>query len=155
MRAAPGRAGPGRRTAPAGQRPHLPGLGQAEALRLSPDGVRAALVVDGPGGRASTSGPSSARRTARSTLRDLRAVAPSLSAGRGRHLGRQRELLVLAGNAAEDRIVPYPLGVDGWGLTAVPTAGLPGQPQSIGAAPTRQPLVNAAARSGSSPAAPG
>jgi hypothetical protein len=52
-------------------------------------------------------------------------------------------LLVLAGDPGEDRIVPYDVGVDGWGLIAVPTGGLPSQPISIAAAPTRQPLVNA------------
>ena len=35
------------------------------------------------------------------------------------------------------------MGVDGWGLVQVPTAGLPSQPRTIAAAPTRQPLVDA------------
>ena len=39
--------------------------------------------------------------------------------------------------------LPYQVGVDGWGLTTVPTAGLPSQPESIAAAPTRQALVDA------------
>ena len=47
-------------------------------------------------------------------------------------------------DAAEDRIVPYLVGVDGWGLAEVPTSGLPAQPESIGAAPARLPLVSAA-----------
>ena len=39
--------------------------------------------------------------------------------------------------------MPYSVGVDGWGLSTVPSAGLPSQPESIAAAPTRQPLVDA------------
>ena len=53
------------------------------------------------------------------------------------------DLLVLAGDAAQHRIVPYSLGVDGGGLTSVGTAGLPSQPVSNAAAPGRPPLVSA------------
>jgi hypothetical protein len=123
--------------------PSLAGLGQAEVLRLSPDAVRAALVVDGPAGRTLYVGTVVRAENGAVELQDLRAVAPTLSQVVDATWKDSESLLVLAGNAAADRIVPYSLGADGWGLTSVPTAGLPGQPKSIGAAPTRQPLVDA------------
>jgi hypothetical protein len=123
--------------------PTLAALGQADVLRLSPDAVRAALVVDGPGGRTLYVGTVVRAEDGAVELRDLRAIAPTLSQVVDVAWRDSETLLVLAGNAAEDRIVPYSVGVDGWGVTNVPTAGLPGQPQSIGAAPTRQPLVDA------------
>jgi hypothetical protein len=123
--------------------PTLAGLGQADALRLSPDAVRAALVIDGPGGRTLYVGTVVRAESGAVELRDLRGIAPTLSQVVDVAWRDSQTLLVLAGNTAADRIVPYSVGVDGWGLTAVPTAGLPGQPESIGAAPTRQPLVDA------------
>jgi hypothetical protein len=121
--------------------PTLPGLGMAEALRLSPDAVRAALVLEGPGGRALYVGTVVRAEDGSVALRDLRGIAPELSQVVDVAWRDSGNLLVLAGD--EGRIVPYVLGVDGWGLSQVPTAGLPSQPQSIAAAPTRQPLVNA------------
>ena len=122
--------------------PTLAGLGRAEVLRLSPDGVRAALVVDGPGGRASTWAPSSAQDGG-VALRDLREVAPSLSQVVDVAWRDSGELLVLAGERGRGPDRPLPVGVDGWGLSDVPTSG-PAQPAaSIAAAPTRQPLVDA------------
>jgi hypothetical protein len=50
-------------------------------------------------------------------------------------------LLVLAGAADENGTTPYEVGVDGWGLDAVSTAGLPAQPTAVAAAPSRAPLV--------------
>jgi len=121
--------------------PTLAGLGQADVLRLSPDAVRAALVVDGPGGRTLYIGTVTRAENGAVELRDLRGIAPSLSQVVDVAWRDSRTLLVLAGNAAADRIVPYSVGVDGWNVTAVPTAGLPGQAEAIGAAPTMQPLV--------------
>jgi hypothetical protein len=112
-------------------------------LRLSPDGVRAAVVVDGPEGLALYVGTVVRAEDGSVALRDLRDVAPSLSQVADVAWRDSDTLVVLAGDAGEDRIVPYSVGVDGWGLVAVPTAGLPSQPVSIGAAPTRQPLVDA------------
>jgi Lipoprotein LpqB beta-propeller domain/Sporulation and spore germination len=120
--------------------PTLPGLGRATALRLSPDGVRAAVVVDGAEGPALYVGTVVRGEAGSVALRDLREVAPSLSRVTDVTWRDSGTLLVLAG---EDRILPYAVGVDGWGLTNVPTAGLPSQATTIGAAPTRQPLVNA------------
>jgi hypothetical protein len=123
--------------------PTLPGLGRADVLRLSPDGVRAALVVDGPDGRGLYIGTVVRAEDGSVELRDLRQVAPSLSQVVDIAWRASGSLLVLAGNVAEDRVVPYSVGVDGWGLSTVPTAGLPSQPESIAAMPTRQPLVDA------------
>ncbi|TFV60162.1 UNVERIFIED_ORG: hypothetical protein E4P37_19590 [Bacillus sp. AZ43] len=123
--------------------PTLTGLGAAQVLRLSPDGVRAALVVEGPGGRTLYMGTVVRAEDGSVALRDLRSVAPDLSRVVDVAWRDSGSLLVLAGNAAEDGVAPYALGVDGWGLTDVSTAGLPGQPRSIGAAPSRQPLVDA------------
>ncbi len=123
--------------------PTLPGLGLTEVLRLSPDAVRAALVVDGPGGRALYVGTVVRAADGGVALRDFRAIAPELSRVVDVAWRDSGTLLVLAGDAGQDGIVPYSVGVDGWGLAQMPTAGLPSQPRSIAAAPTRQPLVNA------------
>jgi hypothetical protein len=123
--------------------PTLAGLGRADVLELSPDGVRAALVIDGPGGRTLYIGTVVRSEDGSVSLRDLRAIAPSLSQVVDVAWPDSAELLVLASDAREDRTVPYSVGVDGWGLDDVPTSGLPSEPTAIAAAPTRQPLVSA------------
>ena len=123
--------------------PTLQGLGRADVLTLSPDGVRAALVVDGPGGRGLYVGTVVRSEDGSVELRDLRDVAPTLSQVVDVAWRDSANLLFLAANEGDDRVVPYDVGVDGWGLGIVPTAGLPSQPVSVAAAPTRQPLVNA------------
>lgn len=123
--------------------PTLQGLGRADVLRLSPDGVRAALVVDGPGGMGLYVGTVVRAQNGSVELRDLRDVAPSLSRVGDVAWRDSGTLLVLAGDEREDRVDAYELGVDGWGLSTVPSAGLPSQPESVAAAPTRQPLVDA------------
>ena len=123
--------------------PTLQGLGRADVLTLSPDGVRAALVVDGPGGRGLYVGTVVRAEDGSVELRDLRVVAPSLSQVVDVAWRDSGHLLVLAGNEGDDRVVPYDVGVDGWGLSTVPTAGLPTQPTSVAAVPSRQPLVDA------------
>ncbi|MGY2004932.1 LpqB family beta-propeller domain-containing protein [Blastococcus sp. SYSU DS1024] len=126
--------------------PTLPGLGRADLLQLSPDGVRAAVVVEGAQGRRLHVGT-----VVRSdddgavVLRDLRNVAPTLTGVIDVGWRDSGELLVLAGDEGQDRIVPYSVGVDGWGLALVPTSGLPSQPTALAAAPSRQPLVSAGA----------
>jgi hypothetical protein len=119
--------------------PTLPGLGRTQVLELSPDGVRAAVVVD------STLYVGTVVRSDDGSvvLRDLRAVAPSLSQVVDVAWRDSAQLLVLAGDAGEDRTDPYTVGVDGWGLDGVSTSGLPSQPTAIAAAPARQPLVSA------------
>ena len=121
--------------------PTLPGLGVADALRLSPDGVRAALVLEGPGGRTLYMGTVVRAEDGSVALRDFRAIAPELSHVVDVAWRDSGHLLVLAGD--EGRVLPYTVGLDGWGLAEVPTAGLPSQPQSIAGAPSRQPLVSA------------
>ena len=123
--------------------PTLSGLGRAEVLRLSPDGVRAAVVVEGPVGLALYVGTVVRAEDGSVALRDLRGIAPSLSQVADVAWGDSDTLLVLAGDAGGDRIAPYSVGVDGWGLVQVPTAGLPSSPSTIAGAPTRQPLVDA------------
>jgi hypothetical protein len=121
--------------------PTLPGLGRALVLRLSPDGVRAAVVVDGPEGPTLYVGTVARAEDGTVALRDLRQVAPSLSRVVDVAWSSSRRLLVLAGDAGQDRIVPYEVGIDGFGLTAMTTSGLPSQPTAIAAAPLRQALV--------------
>ena len=123
--------------------PTLAGLGRAEVLRLSPDGARAAVVVEGPEGLALYVGTVVRAEDGSVALRDLRDVAPSLSQVADVAWADSDTFLVLAGDAGDDRIAPYSVDVDGWGLVQVPTAGLPSQPSTIAAAPTRQPLVDA------------
>jgi hypothetical protein len=123
--------------------PTLAGLGRADVLQLSPDGVRAAAVVDGPEGPSLYVGTVVRAEDGGVALRDLRAIAPSLSQVVDVAWRDGGSLFALAGDAGEDRIVPYSVGVDGWGLEEVPTSGLPSQPTSIGVAPARLPLVSA------------
>lgn len=123
--------------------PTLAALGRGRVLQLSPDGVRAALVVDGPQGPRLYVGTVVRSDDGGVAVRDLRDVVPTLSQVADVAWRDSRTLWLLAGDAGEDRTVPYSVGVDGWGLTEVRTSGLPGQPTSLGAAPTRPPLVSA------------
>ncbi len=103
-------------------------------------------MVDGPQGPALYVGTIVRAEDGGVALRDLREIAPSLSQVTDVAWQDGGSLYVLAGDPAEDRTVPYLVGVDGWGLTQVPTSGLPSQPTSIGAAPARLPLVSAGNR---------
>ena len=123
--------------------PTLQGLGRADVLRLSPDGVRAALVVAGPSGTSLYVGTVVRADDGSVELRDLRGIAPSLSHVVDVAWRDSGNVVVLASDQRQDRVDPYAVGVDGWGLTTLPSAGLPSQPESIAAAPTRQPLVDA------------
>jgi hypothetical protein len=123
--------------------PTLAGLGTARALQLSPDGVRAAVVLEGPTGPALYVGTVARSEDGAVALRDLRAIAPTLSQVVDVAWRDGATLVVLAGDAGQDRTVVYTVGVDGWGLDDVPTAGLPSQPTSVAAAPSRRPLVSA------------
>ena len=97
-----GGPGAGRRSAAGGERAHAAGARAGPtSCALSPDGVRAALVVDGAGRpRASTSGPSSAPRTAAWSCGTCAAVAPTLSQVVDVAWRDSGNLLVLAGDAA-------------------------------------------------------
>lgn len=118
----------------------LAALGRASMLQLSPDGVRAAVIVNG---NQLYVGTVVRAEDAPVTLRDLRPVAPSLTGVTDVAWAAADRLLVLAAGGPQEGVTPYSLGVDGWGLTPVATAGLPGQPTAIAAAPSQQPLVSA------------
>ena len=117
----------------------LPSLGRTQVLQLSPDGVRAAVVADS----ALHIGTVVRGEDGAVALRDLRPIAPTLTAVVDVAWRDSDELYVLAGGAGDDRTGPYLVGVDGWGLDDVSVAGLPSDPQSIATVPTRPPLVSA------------
>ena len=121
----------------------LPGLGRATALQLSPDGVRAAVVVEDGQRQSLHVGTVVRSDDGPVALRDWREVTPMLGQVVDVAWRTSGSLLVLAGDAGEDRTVPYLVGVDGWDLSPVPTAGLPSQATRVAAAPGRPPLVSA------------
>lgn len=121
----------------------LPGLGRATALQLSPDGVRAAVVVEDGQRQSLYVGTVVRSEDGPVALRDWREVAPALGQVVDVAWRTSGSLLVLAGDAGEDRSLPYTVGVDGWDLSPVPTAGLPSQATEVAAAPERPPLVSA------------
>ncbi|MGY1619647.1 LpqB family beta-propeller domain-containing protein [Geodermatophilus sp. SYSU D00691] len=123
--------------------PTLPGLGRTTVLQLSPDGVRAAVVVDGPEGPSLYVGTVVRSDNGAVALPDLRQIAPALTQVVDVAWRDAGSLIVLAGDAGEDQVEPYTVGVDGWGLDRVGTAGLPSQPTAVAAAPSRAPLVSA------------
>ena len=71
--------------------PTLQGLGRADVLRLSPDGVRAALVVDGPAGSALYVGTVVRAEDGSVELRDLRGDRAVAVPGRRRGVAGQRQ----------------------------------------------------------------
>ncbi len=123
--------------------PTLPGQGRATALQLSPDGVRAAVVVSRAESSELLIGTVVRSGEGPVALRDLREVAPSLPPVLDVAWPTAGSLMVLAGDADEESVTPYVVGVDGWGLTEVPTSGLPSQPTALAAAPSQLPLVSA------------
>jgi hypothetical protein len=120
----------------------LPGLGRATTFQLSPDGVRAAVVVQGPDGGQLYVG-TVVRDEDAVSVRDLRAVAPTVRQVVDVAWRNAGLLMLLAGDPSSGRTVPYTVGVDGWDLQSTTRSGLPGQPTSLAAAPGRQPLVSA------------
>ncbi len=119
--------------------PTLPTLGRAQAIELSPDGTRLAVVVADPLGPRLHVGTVVRSEETGVAVRDLIEVAPTLTPVVDVAWRSAGELWVLAGDPGEE--APYSVGVDGWGLARERSAGLPAQPVSIGAAPGRQPLV--------------
>jgi hypothetical protein len=120
--------------------PTLVGLGRTTTFQLSPDGVRAAVVIDGPGGGRLYVG-TVVRAADAVSVRDLRSVAPSVRQVVDVAWRNAGLLMVLAGDPSAQRTVPYTVGVDGFGLTSVITSGLPEQATALAAAPGRQPLA--------------
>ncbi|MEX5721635.1 LpqB family beta-propeller domain-containing protein [Geodermatophilus maliterrae] len=122
--------------------PTLTGQGRATALQLSPDGVRAAVVVARGEDTVLLVGTVVRAGEGPVALRDLREVAPALSSVVDVAWPTAGSLMVLAGDADEG-VAPYVVGVDGWGLTDVATSGLPSPPTAVAAAPSQLPLVSA------------
>lgn len=122
--------------------PTLGGLGRATTFQLSPDGVRAAVVIDGPVGGQLYVG-TVVRDEDTVNVRDLRSVAPTVHQVVDVGWRNSGVLMLLAGDPSAERTVPYTVGVDGWSLAGVTMAGLPGQPTSLAVSPNRQPLVSA------------
>jgi hypothetical protein len=120
----------------------LAGLGRATALQLSPDGVRAAVIIQGPDGGQIYLG-TVVRDEDAVSVRDLRSVAPTVRQVVDVAWRNAGLLMLLAGDPSTERTVPYTVGVDGWDLQDSTRSGLPGQPTAIAAAPGRQPLVSA------------
>jgi hypothetical protein len=123
--------------------PTLAGLGRATVLQLSPDGVRAAVVVDGPEGSRLYVGTVVRTPDGGVSLPDLRQIAPTLSQVVDVAWRTSGSLLLLARDPGQSRTVPYTVGVDGWNPDDVGTGGLPSQPTAVAAAPSRLPLVSA------------
>lgn len=121
----------------------LPGLGRAAELQLSPDGVRAAVVVEDGQRQRLHVGTVVRSEDGPVALRDWREITPALGQVVDVGWRSSSSLMVLAGDVGEDRTMPYVVGVDGWGLAPVPTAGLPSQATEVAAAPERPPLVSA------------
>ena len=119
----------------------LADLGTVERLQLSPDGVRAALVVDTDLGSALYLGTVERGDENAPVLRDFRLVNPALTDVLDVAWQDSATLLVLADDS-EETVVPWEVGVDGWGLTEVSTSGLFEAPTTVGAAPNREPLVS-------------
>jgi hypothetical protein len=120
----------------------LAGLGRASAFRLSPDGVRVAVVIQGAEGGQLYVG-TVVRDEDAVSVRDLRSVAPTARQVVDVAWRNAGLLMLLASDPSTGRTVPYTVGVDGWDLQDSTTSGLPGQPAAIAAAPGRQPLVTA------------
>jgi Lipoprotein LpqB beta-propeller domain/Sporulation and spore germination len=116
----------------------LPALGRTTALQLSPDGVRAVLVVDGTLRRGLV-----VRSDDGVVLQELQdEVHPDLSGVVDVAWQDSGHLVVLADDDSDDRVVPWEVGIDGWGLQELPVAGLPDEPTAIAAAPTKRMLVS-------------
>jgi hypothetical protein len=118
-------------------------LGTIEVLQLSPDGVRAALVIDGGAGPVLYLGTVVRSEGGDVALGDLREVNQAIEDAVDVTWRAGDTLMLLADNPAGDAVVPYEVGVDGWGLTEVPTSGLPADATAIAAAPNQEPLVSA------------
>jgi hypothetical protein len=123
--------------------PTLDALGRVEALQLSPDGVRAALITEGLSGPELYLGVVERGDEQAVTLRDLREVNPEIDDPVDVAWRTSDSLMVLASDPSDTRIVPWEVGVDGWGLSEVPTSGLPADANSVAAAPNQEPLVSA------------
>lgn len=123
--------------------PELAGTGTVRVFQLSRGGSRAALIIEtdrGPAlfiARIERSGDTIA-------VTGPRPIAPSLTGVQDVAWSSADSLMVLAADPRGEQVVPYTIGVDGWAITELTTDGLPGEPDSVAAAPNRAPLVSAA-----------
>ncbi|MDQ4039938.1 MAG: LpqB family beta-propeller domain-containing protein [Actinomycetota bacterium] len=123
--------------------PELAGTGAVRVFQLSRGGARAALIMETDAGPALF--VAGIVRTADSvTVGAPRQIAPGLTGMQDVSWASADSLIVLAADARGEEVVPYTIGVDGWGITALTTDGLPGEPDSVAAAPNRAFLVSAA-----------
>lgn len=123
--------------------PELAGTGTVRVFQLSRDGARAALIIQTETGAALFI--ARIERTAETiTVSNPRPIAPSLTGVVDLAWTSADSLIVLAADPRSEEVVPYTIGVDGWGITALTTNGLPGEPEGVAAAPNRAPLVSAA-----------
>lgn len=123
--------------------PELAGTGVVRVFQLSRDGSRAALIIE------TATGPAlfiaRIERTEDTiTVRSPLAIAPSLTGVQDVSWTSADSLIVLATDPSGEQVVPYTIGVDGWGITELTTDGLPGEPDAVAAAPNRAHLVSAA-----------
>ena len=104
-----------------------PGSGRADVLQLSPDGVRAALVVDGPARPDASTSAVAGPRTAAWSSRPAghRAVAVP---GRRRGVAEQRHPARAGRGLGAGPHRAYAVGVDGWGLTRYRRPACPASP---------------------------
>jgi len=122
--------------------PELAGTGAVRIFQLSRDGSRAALIIE------TATGPALfiariERNEDTITVRAPLAIAPSLSGVTDVSWTSADSLIVLATEPGGEQVVPYTIGVDGWGISELTTDGLPGEPDAVAAAPNRAYLVSA------------
>lgn len=123
--------------------PELAGTGTVRVFQLGSGGARAAMIIETP------TGPqlfiARIERTADAiTVGEALPIAPSLTGVVDVTWTSSEGLIVLASDAGGEQVVPYTIGVDGWGIDELTTDGLPGAPDAVAAAPNRAPLVSAA-----------
>ena len=121
----------------------LRALGTVRQLQLSPDGVRAAMVIQVASGPALFLGTVVRSEDGGVVLRDLHEVAPQLTGVIDVAWRDSGRLIALADAPSGEGAVPFEVDLDGYGLTEVPTSGLPSEPASVAAVPNRDPLVSA------------
>lgn len=122
--------------------PELAGTGAVRVFQLSRGGSRAALIIE------TASGPglfiARVERTADTILVSAPlSIAPSLTGVQDVSWTSADSLIVLALDPSGEQVVPYTIGVDGWGISELTTDGLPGEPTAVAAASNRSPLVSA------------
>jgi len=123
--------------------PELAGTGAVRIFQLARGGSRAALIIETEAGPALFI--ARIERTADTIqVSSPLAIAPSLTGVRDVAWTSADSLIVLATESSGEQVVPYTIGVDGWGITELTTNGLPGEPDTVAAAPNRAPLVSAA-----------